>query len=65
MPTFKVPNMSCGHCAGAVTKAVQTLDAGARVEIDLKTQTIAVESKVEPGRIAAAIEQAGYPVAAA
>lgn len=65
MPTFKVPNMTCGHCAGAVTKAVQTLDAGARVAIDLKTQTIAVESSVEAARIAAAIEQAGYPVAAA
>lgn len=63
MPTFKVPNMTCGHCAGVVTKTVRALDTGARIEIDLKTQTVSVTSAVAAERIAAAIEQAGYPIA--
>ena len=35
MLTFEVKDMTCGHCVGAITKAVEAADPGARVQIDL------------------------------
>lgn len=65
MYALQVENMSCAHCVGAVTKAVRALDPGARVEIDLASKQVQVESGVELARISAAIVEAGFPVASA
>ncbi|WP_317202859.1 heavy-metal-associated domain-containing protein [Janthinobacterium sp.] len=64
MYELQVEKMSCGHCVGAVTKAVQALDPQARVEVDLAGKTVKVETGVELARVRGAIEEAGYPVAA-
>lgn len=61
MITLKVPDMTCGHCVGVVTKAVQSVDAGARVDIDLKAQTVTVETRADAGTVTRALETAGYP----
>ena len=61
MMEFKVDDMSCGHCAGVITKTVQGLDAQARVEVDLAQKKVAIESNQERAVIAAALEEAGYP----
>jgi len=61
MMEFKVDDMSCGHCAGVITKTVQALDAEARVEVDLAQKKVAIESNQERAVIAAALEEAGYP----
>jgi copper chaperone len=53
--------MTCGHCAGVITKAVQSVDAEARVDIDLKAQTVTVETKADGGDVTRALETAGYP----
>lgn len=57
-----VDGMSCGHCVGRVTKAVQGVDEAAKVTIDLPTRKVSVDSKAELASIAAAIDAAGYPV---
>jgi copper chaperone len=44
MYQLQVENMSCGHCVGAVTKAVQAVDAAAKVEIDLATKSVKIDS---------------------
>jgi len=62
--TFSVTGMSCGHCVSAVTRAVQQVDAGANVQVDLDKQTVAVISGASADAVKAAIEQAGYPVKA-
>lgn len=62
--TFAVTGMSCGHCVSAVTRAVQQVDAGANVRVDLDKQTVAVTSGASADAVKAAIEQAGYPVKA-
>ncbi|PLC43375.1 copper chaperone [Ralstonia pickettii] len=62
--TFAVTGMSCGHCVSAVTRAVQQVDAGANVQVDLDKQTVAVTSGASADAVKAAIEQAGYPVKA-
>lgn len=64
MTTFSVEGMRCGHCVSAVTRAVQQVDAGANVQVDLSRQTVAVTSGASVDALKAAIEQAGYPVKA-
>jgi Cu+-exporting ATPase len=64
MYELTVEGMSCAHCVGRVTKTVQGLDGGAKVEIDLPTKKVRIESRAELEKIAAAIDEAGYPVTA-
>ena len=58
MYQITVRGMSCGPCARAVTSAVHSIDADAKVEIDLETKLVDIES----GADVAAIEDAGYKV---
>ena len=62
--TFTVIGMTCGHCVAAVTSEVSKLDGVTKVDIDLATGSVKVESKqpVEPTAFAAAVEAAGYEV---
>jgi copper chaperone len=62
--TFQVQGMTCGHCAGAVTRAVKSVDAQAEVKIDLASGKVEVQSQQDHGEIAKAIEEEGYKVAA-
>lgn len=64
MYELTVEGMSCGHCVGRVTKTVQGIDAAAKVEIDLPTKKVKIDSGADLDRIAAAIDDAGYPVTA-
>ena len=63
MIEFKLPDMTCGHCAGRVTQALKGADAECKVAIDLKTRTAQVESRAERSELAAALADAGYPPA--
>jgi len=59
---FAVSDMTCGHCAARVKKAVQTLEPGAEVDVDLATGDVKVTPA--PGdaqAVAKAIAEAGYP----
>ena len=60
MQTFKVDGMTCGGCVGAVTRAVQTVDKDAKVEVDLASKTVKVDSKVSPLQIIDVITNAGF-----
>ncbi|HVE52582.1 MAG TPA: cation transporter [Ramlibacter sp.] len=62
--TFQVQGMSCGHCVGAVTQAVKSVDPQAEVNVDLASGKVEVQSAGDPGAIARAIEEEGYKVAA-
>ena len=64
MYELTVEDMSCGHCVGRVTKAVQQVDQDAKVAIDLPTKKVKIDSQADLDRIAAAIDEAGYPVSA-
>ena len=61
MHTFKVEAMSCGHCAASVTRAVQGVDAQAKVQVDLAQGRVQVESTASTDALARAIVEAGYP----
>lgn len=62
MLKFNVPDMTCGHCAGAVTKAIRNVDASATVTVDLPSQTVTIGTAA-PNKDAftQALDAAGYP----
>ena len=62
MVRFSVDKMSCGHCVRAITRAVQAVDPQAKVDVDLPSGTVSVESSAPVDRVRRAIEDAGYPV---
>jgi Cu+-exporting ATPase len=64
MYELTVEDMTCKHCVGRVTKAVQEIDQEAKVEIDLPTKKVKIDSQANLDRIAQAIDAAGYPVSA-
>lgn len=64
MYELTVEGMSCGHCVGRVTKTVQELDANAKVDVDLPTGKVRIDSRAGLEQIATAIDEAGYPVTA-
>lgn len=59
---LRVEGMSCGHCINAVTRAVQGVDAAARVDVDLEQQKVRIDSSASLDDIKSAVEEAGYPV---
>ncbi len=63
--SFNVVGMSCSHCIAAVTSEVSKLDGVTKVDVDLASGAVTVESDqpVDPGAFAAAIDEAGYAVA--
>ena len=65
MQTFRVDDMTCGHCVSTITKALRTVDAGARVEVDLAQHLVRVEPcEADASALVEAITEAGYtPVA--
>lgn len=62
---FTVNGMTCGHCVAAVTEEVSKLDHVSRVEVDLASGAVTVESDgpIDPVQFAAAVDEAGYAVA--
>jgi len=66
MPEIKVKGMSCGHCAAAVTKALQSLPGVSEVQVDLAGSRVTFQSAapVSPEEVARVIKAAGYEMLA-
>ncbi len=58
---FKVEAMSCNHCVNAVTQAVRTVDPQAKVDVDLASHRVTVDSNSARDAVAKALSEAGYP----
>jgi copper chaperone len=61
---FQVEGMSCQHCVAAVTNAIRERDATAQVRVDLASGSVTVDSAQPVDVLKAAIDGAGYTVAA-
>lgn len=62
MLRFTVPNMACGGCAKGVTRAIQGIDADARIETDTARREVRVSTtKADEAALLAALQSAGYP----
>lgn len=64
MYQLTVDGMSCAHCTGRVTKAIQAIDQGATVDIDLASKRVTIDSTAPVKTLVDAIDEAGYPVLA-
>jgi copper chaperone len=65
--TFKVPEMSCGHCKAAIEGELGRLSGVERSNADLEKGVVEVrydEGLVSTDELKGAIEDAGYIVAA-
>ncbi len=62
MFTLKVSGMTCGGCINAVTRAVQAQDPQAKVEADLATQLVTLDTSLTPELAAELITDAGFPI---
>lgn len=59
---YDVKTMTCAHCVRAVTEAVHSVDPAARVEVDLASGGVGVETAAVDAdeKIRSAIAEAGY-----
>jgi copper chaperone len=64
MYELQVEGMSCDGCVRSVTKSVQSLDGKAKVDVDLASKKVRVESQASLDAVKAAISDAGYDVTA-
>ena len=60
MIEFTVNDMTCGHCASTITRAVKEVDSAGRCEIDLAAHSVRITSAHPAADFKAAIEEAGY-----
>ena len=58
---FHIPNMSCGGCARGVTRAIEKVDAQAKVNLDLDSKWVDVDSTATAADLAAALTAADFP----
>ncbi len=61
MIELTLPTMTCGHCVRTVTETVRKLDPAARVQIDLPSHTVQIESTRPAEVLQKALAEEGYP----
>jgi len=64
--SYTVVGMTCGHCVDAVTEEVGAVPGVTAVDVDLASGGLTVTSTehLDDGAVRAAVEEAGYEVAA-
>lgn len=60
---LKVPKIACAACVDTVTKAVESVDARAKVDVDTKTKMVNIQTQQSEAEIKGAIAAVGYPAA--
>ena len=60
MLKLKVPDMTCGHCAQTIGKAIKSVDPKAEVTVDLAQKTVSVHTTAPEQRVSEVVRAAGY-----
>ena len=60
MIELTLPTMTCGHCVRTVTETVQKVDADAKLQIDLPTHQVRIDSSQPAKAFADALTEEGY-----
>ncbi|PLK49863.1 heavy-metal-associated domain-containing protein [Uliginosibacterium sp. TH139] len=60
MYEFIVPDISCGGCAKTITRILGELDANAKVDIDVATKQVKVETALAREAIVSRLSEAGF-----
>jgi copper chaperone len=61
MHTLFVTGMTCGGCTKAITRAIQMQDTEATVQVDLATQKVEIESRLDREALITIVTNAGFP----
>lgn len=61
MIELTLKDMTCGHCVRTVTQTLQKLDPQARVDIDLPSQRVRIETEQPLEVVRQALAEEGYP----
>jgi copper chaperone CopZ len=61
---YSVPGISCGHCKAAIEGEVAKVAGVTSVVADVDTKVVTVEGRPADADVRAAIDEAGYEVAA-
>jgi copper chaperone len=64
MYELQVEGMTCGGCANSVKRSVQAVDSNARVDVDLASKKVRVDTDADIEKVKSAVVDAGYPVTA-
>lgn len=59
---LKVPSMVCEGCVKTVQEAIQTVDSDAKVDIDLASKQVRVESQASEASFKQAIAATGHTI---
>ena len=62
MLSLKASGMTCGGCINAITRAIQTQDPNAKVQADLATQVVDLETSLSAEQASQIMTDAGFPV---
>lgn len=64
MTTIKINGMKCGHCSGAVTQALESIEGISEVMVNLDKgeATYRASSSVDPAVIKDAVMKIGFEV---
>lgn len=60
MLILDIPNMTCGHCVRAITQAVTAADPAAKVQADLATHRVEVDTTASRDTVVACLTEVGY-----
>lgn len=63
MLELKVSGMTCGHCVGAVTRAVRAVPGAGEVKVDRVSGRVVVQGDPDDAAVRAAIRAEGYDLA--
>lgn len=60
MHHLRVTDMTCNHCVQSITTAIRSIDPDAQLAADLPRHHIAVDSRLAPEQLLAALNEAGF-----
>ena len=59
-----IENIKCGGCARGVTASIKGVDQDAKVDVDVETKMVSVETSASIDQITAALAEDGFPAKA-
>ena len=63
MLEYTLPDMTCGHCVATVQRTLLALDPAAKVDIDLPSHRVRVDTALGDAQVRDVLTEEGYPPA--
>jgi copper chaperone len=57
---LRVEDMTCGHCAGTIKKAVESAIPGTQVDADPASRLVSIRGKADLAAVKVIVAEAGY-----